>query len=107
MTLSKKMIPYLLICGISYYLLPLFGKDTGTFMLILLILLPLITLVTSAIYSSKNRFNFLFPILVGAIFLPGIFIYYNSSAMIYVPGYAFISLVGMLLGKVFARTQPS
>lgn len=26
MTLSKKMIPYLLICGISYYLLPLINQ---------------------------------------------------------------------------------
>lgn len=107
MTLSKKMIPYLLICGISYYLLPLFGKDTGSFILILLIILPLITLIASSTYGSTNGWNILFPILIGVIFLPGIFIYYNSSAMIYVPGYAFISLVGMLLGKVFARTQPS
>jgi hypothetical protein len=107
MTLSKKMIPYLLICGISYYLLPLLGKDTGTFMLILLILLPLITLVTSSIYGLKNGWNFLFPVLIGLIFLPGIFIYYNSSAMIYVPGYAFISLVGMMLGKAFKNSHHS
>lgn len=89
MTLSKKMIPYLLICGISYYLL------------------PLITLIASSTYGSTNGWNILFPILIGVIFLPGIFIFYNSSAMIYAPGYAFISLVGMLLGKAFTRAQSS
>ena len=95
----KKMIPYLIVCAVAFFILPLFGNDTGSFIIILLILLPIVCFITSLLYSSRYEFNFLFSILVGIIFMPTIIIYYTSTACIYAIGYTVISLIGGLVGK--------
>jgi hypothetical protein len=57
----KKMFLYLLICAAAFYVLPLLGKDTGSFMLILLMLIPLIcfkeTISTSNLVSRTPVSN--------------------------------------------------
>ncbi|MDD2207898.1 MAG: DUF2651 family protein [Bacilli bacterium] len=97
----KEMLPYLLIIMVSYYLLPyLLIKDTGSGMSTLLFLLPMIISITSHIYGYKSKkFNFIFNILVGLLFLPVVFIYMNTSALIYVIIYSIISLILNYLGK--------
>ncbi len=97
----KKMLSYLLICVIAFYILPLLGEDTGSFILILLLAIPLVCFIASLSYGIKNGFNIIFPLIVGILFIPTIFIYYNSSAWIYIVGYVGISLVGNLLGSFF------
>ncbi|PNT90243.1 hypothetical protein [Clostridium thermosuccinogenes] len=99
----KNMLAYLLVCAVAFYILPLSGKDTGSFMLILLIAIPLVCFITSLIYGIKNRFNLIFPVIVGVIFIPTIFIYYNRSAWVYIIGYAVISLIGNLIGRLLGR----
>jgi len=95
----KKMLPYLLICAIAFYVLPLFGQTTGGFMLILLVVIPFICFLTSLVYGLINEWNLLYPILVGLLFAPTVFLFYNSSAWVYIIGYAFLSFVGIYVGK--------
>ena len=99
----KNMLPYLIVCVIAFYVLPLLGKDTGSFMLILLAAIPLICVIVSLIYGMKHGFNLIFPAIIGALFIPTIFIYYNSTAWVYIIGYAGISLVGDLVGHLVKR----
>ena len=47
------MISYLLVTALSFYLLPLFIQDTGTGMMILLVVMPLICFVNSVFYGLK------------------------------------------------------
>lgn len=94
----KKMIPYLLFVIASYYLFPMVIKDTGMGMLVLLLILPFISLVTSFLYGLKNTFHPLFPLLIMVVYVPSIFLYYNSSAMIYVFIYGVLSIFGMFIG---------
>ncbi len=100
----KKMFLYLLICAAAFYVLPLLGKDTGSFMLILLMLIPLICFIASLFYGVKNGFNFIFSLIVGVLFIPTIFLYYNSSAWVYILAYTVISMVGNLIGGFFVKS---
>ena len=95
----KKMIPYFLASAASFYLFPLLGNSTGSFMLILLVIIPLTCFAISFIYGLKNGWNRFFPIAIGILFIPAIFIYFNSTAWVYIVGYSIISLAGVFVGK--------
>ncbi|NLW41940.1 MAG: hypothetical protein GXY89_02255 [Tissierellia bacterium] len=84
---------------ISFYLLPLAMNNTGSAILILLILMPLVVLISSYKFSIRNGFNISFPLLVMVLFLPTLFIFYNSSAWIYAPIFGGISLLVNFLGS--------
>lgn len=103
----KGMVPYLLACAVSFYLLPLMGGSTGGFMLILLIIVPLTCFLASLLYGMNNGWNWHFSIIVGLLFIPTIFIYYNSSAWVYIVGYGMISSTGHFLGDRFKSKDHS
>lgn len=94
----RKISPYLLINIGIFYLLPALMKNTGTAMLIMLILMPLACFVTSLACGYKQTFTWIYPLLVMLIFIPSIFIFYNDSATIYIFAYGIISLIGSFLG---------
>jgi len=100
MSVYKKMAPYVLIAAASFYLLPLIGKSTGSFMIVLLILLPLTCFAISCVYGFKNGWHVIFPIVIGILFIFAIIIYFNSTAWVYSVGYSMISAVGVFLGKM-------
>lgn len=95
----KKMIPYLLATAAAFYLLPLFGNSTGDFMVIMLAVIPLTCFAISFFYGFKNGWNLIFPIAVGILFIPAIFIHFNITAWVYSVGYAVISAAGVFFGK--------
>ncbi|MBS5593065.1 MAG: hypothetical protein KHX16_07030 [Catenibacterium sp.] len=99
----KKNWIYYLIIIITFYLIPILIKDTGSGIFILLIVIPLITLFTSIIYGLSNKFDFIYPLIVAILFIPTLFIYYNTSAWVYVIAYSMIALIGELLGKTLQR----
>jgi len=95
----RKMIPYLLINVAIFYLLPLLGNSTGSFLIILLVIIPSSCFITSFVYGYNYGWNMILPIVIGIIFIPAIFIYFNSSAWVYVVGYSVISAAGVFIGK--------
>ena len=101
----RKIIPYLLINIVIFYLLPVLMKNTGSAMLIMLILMPLTSFVTSLACGYKNTFTWIYPLLVMLIFIPSIFIFYNESATIYIFVYGIISLIGSFLGYKFKSNK--
>lgn len=100
---NKKMIPYLIIAMATFYILPLFGKDTGYFMIMFLAVFPLLSFNIGLIYGMKSGFNGLLPLLLGGIFLPSIFIYYNISAILYFPAYQTITFIGNIIGNFIRK----
>lgn len=100
--IKKNWINYFIIL-IAFYIVPMLIKDTGSGMFILLIVIPLITLITSLIYGLRNTVDFIYPLIVAILFIPTLFIYYNSSAWVYVIAYSMIALIGELLGKTLQR----
>ncbi|MBX9165551.1 hypothetical protein HCG64_11010 [Coprobacillus sp. K06] len=100
--IKKNWINYFIIL-IAFYIVPMLIKDTGSGMFILLIVIPLITLITSLIYGLRNTVDFIYPLIVAILFIPTLFIYYNTSAWVYVIAYSMIALIGELLGKTLQR----
>lgn len=100
--LKKNWIYYLIIL-IAFYLVPMLIKDTGSGMFILLIVIPLITLITSLIYGLRNTVDFIYPLIVAILFIPTLFIYYNTSAWVYIISYSMIAVIGELLGKTLQK----
>ncbi len=95
----KKMVPYLSAILLLFYVLPLFVFNTGTSILLLLIVTPLVCFVVSMLYGQKNTSIFIFSALVAVLFIPTVFIYYNYTAWVYIFAYGIIALVGSLIGK--------
>ena len=104
MTKIKNMIPYLVVVVAAFYLLPLLIQDTGTGILILIAAIPLICLCTSVLYGYKNSFSLLFVLLNAILFIPSLFIFYNSSAWVYIVGYGVIALIGNLIGMAMNKS---
>ena len=83
--------------------LPAFINDTGIGIFFLLILTPIICFVTSIIYGIRHSFNLIFLLLIMALFIPTIFIFYNESAAVYVLIYGIIAAIGNLLGSLIKK----
>ena len=97
----KKELLFYIILILDFYLLPFFIRDTGSGMIFLLVIMPVICFITSYLYGVKNGFHVRFPLIAAALFAPSIFIFYNSSAWVYVAGYGVISLLGSLISIPF------
>ena len=94
--LKKNMVFFLLLL-IDFYIIPLVIKDTGSAMVVMLIVIPLICLITSVCYGIRNGFDYWYIWSVAIIFIPSIFIFYNPSAWVYAIGYGVIALIGNLI----------
>lgn len=90
---KKNLIFYILLI-IDFYVIPWFIKDTGSAMIVMLGMIPMVCFVTSMMYGIRNGFDFWYVFIVAILFIPSIFIFYNSSAWIYVVVYAGIALLG-------------
>ena len=99
------LLPYALALCIDFYLLPFLAKDTGTAMLLMLCVMPLAALVSGIIYGVRNGFQIALSIAALLLFIPTVFIHYNSSAWVYAPAYAVIVLVGTGIGRAFYRKK--
>ena len=99
------MIPYLAVIMLDFYLLPLLIRDTGSAMLMLLIVVPLICFVCSLVYGIKNSFCLAYAIAVAILFIPTILIFYNSTTWVYIFGYGAIALAGNAIGMVFIKER--
>ncbi len=91
----KQMLPYLVFCGAAFYGLPRLGEDTGYFIVLLLIILPLICFVSGFLYGFCSAFHPAFPLFVTLLFLPTVYLYYNVSAL----GYSLAFLVATFVGN--------
>lgn len=99
------LIPYAIALAMNFYVLPLLIKDTGSGMLMMLLVIPMITFVCSVIYGVRQGFDFLLPIIATVLFAPTIFIFYNDSAWIYIVAYAVIALAGNGIGRIFYKKR--
>lgn len=99
------LMTYVIELVVIFYVLPLLIRDTGFAMIIILLVIPLLILVCAAVYGIHQGFNLLITIITIILFTPTIFIFYNSSACIYIAVYAVISFSGNGIGSVFYKKQ--
>ena len=99
------LLPYAAVLAVDFYLLPLLLTDTGTAMLMLLVVIPLIALITGVLCGARLGSVWLLPVIAAVLFTPTVWIYYNDSAMIYILWYAGVVLVGAAIGRIFYKKQ--
>ena len=106
--MNKKItafIPYVIALTIIFYALPFLISDTGSGMFLMLLIIPLLTFICSVVFGIRQGFNIFFTLITAVLFVPTIFIFYNSSAWIYIVAYAIVSLVGNLIGLMFNKNK--
>lgn len=95
---------YVLITLVLFYAMPFAVRDTGGAFALLIVVLPASVFLLSFFTALKWGFCGLRPLLTGIFFLPAVFLFYNESAWVYVPGYAALALAGevaaLLTGKL-------
>lgn len=95
------LAPYAAVLGIDFWLLPFLISDTGTAMLLMLCVMPCAAFSCGVIYGLREGFGLTLSAAALVLFIPAVFIHYNSSAWIYAPVYAAVVLAGTGVGKAF------
>ena len=83
-----------------FYIFPLFTGPTDVIAMVLLIILATFILSLLLGILSVNYIKYAYPLVTAVLFIPTIFIYYNSSASIHAVWYLVIASVGMLPGAL-------
>lgn len=101
MSKRKKDLIIIFVIGlILFYVLPLIATllpaVTGLWGLIGLLVMinPTYGFIASVIYTKRNGFKADIPVMIGVLFLPAVYLFYNSTALIYVVIYVVTSLIG-------------
>lgn len=95
--------PYGLALAVIFYALPLLIGDTGSGMLLLLVIMPLLTFACAVGYGVRQGFHVGFALAAVLFFAPTIFIFYNASAWSYLVVYGTVALAGNLIGTAFYK----
>ena len=90
----------LLVQLFMFYIFPLFAGPTDAMGMVLLIILSTFLLSVVIGCISKEKIKYLYPLIVAVIFIPSVFIYYNSSALVHSLWYLIVSAVGLAVGLV-------
>lgn len=97
--------PWLAVTVLAFYLLPLVIRDTGAGMLVLLAILPAVCFISGFVLGLRSGIKLPYVVLTGLLFVPTLWLYYNSSAWVYAPAYAVIALAGNGLGALLNRMR--
>jgi hypothetical protein len=71
--------------------------------LVLLFIMPLVSFVCAFVYGLRRGFGCLFVVIGTLLFVPSVFVFYNSSALVYVFVYGVVLLLGNVFGLLFYR----
>lgn len=94
----------ILLCQVVlFYLTPLLLRSFDVIGMILFMFSITFILSCTITVISDTKLKYLYPIFVLLVFIPSVFIYYNSSALIHSVWYMFISLFGVLVGAFANR----
>ena len=97
------LLPYAAALAALFYAAPCLIVDTGSAMVLLLIVIPLLTLVCGGVCGFRRGFSLLFPLMTAVLFTPTLFIFYNGSAWVYIVAYAVIALAGAAIGSAMRK----
>lgn len=104
LTIRALLAPLILILA-TFYLLPLGMNNTGMGMWVLLIIAPAVCTIAAALVALRLGFTWWFPLIIGALFVPTIWIYYNESAWVYTLAYTLAGFLGLGAGLIARRIQ--
>lgn len=103
MRLDQRIWKYLIIILAAFYIVPIFMRSAGGGAAGLLVVLPAVCLITAFFVGREYGFQWLYPVVVGILFFPSVFIFYNSSALFYCIAYGVVSMIGKGIGSLFRK----
>ena len=98
-----KEIVLLLIQLFMFYIFPLFAGPTDAMGMVFLIIVATFILSILMGILSNTKIKYLYPVVVSILFMPSIFIYYNSSAFVHSLWYLVVSTIGFLVGTILSK----
>lgn len=110
MNKNKSVFLYLaalLLQGLMFYIFPLFAGPTDAIGMVLILLVScfIFSLLLGAFSGGMLKWSF--PAAVSVLFIPSVFVYYNSSALVHALWCLVISVVSLGIGsavrKIFAK----
>lgn len=82
----------------DFYVLPFLIRDTGSAIILLLVIMPVVCFCISAFYGMKYGFSLFLPLCAALLFVPSLFVFYNISAWVYAIVFGIVSVAGEFLG---------
>ena len=98
-----KEIVILLIQLMLLYVFPLFAGPTDVIGMVVLMLAATFVLSILIAIISNTVIKYYYPGIVAIVFMPSIFIYYNSSAFIHSTWYLIVSSIGVFVGIIICK----
>jgi len=89
----------LLIQFFMFYIYPLFSGPTDAMGLVFILILS--TFILSLIITIISKYKYLYGTVISLLFVPTVFVYYNSSALIHSLWYLVVSYIGTFIGIIF------
>lgn len=99
------VLPYLIMTSFIFFILPTLEPDSKYFSLFMQLIIPVYCFVSAFLYGLKNGIVWLYPVFIGIIFLPAIFLIINMKAFLYGGIYGGVALFGMFLGSILKRRK--
>jgi len=105
----KGFLPYIIIIGVAFLLLPIlfhvFGNKVAINNIILMIVFPLITVGCNFHYTYKNNTDYMMMAIAPVLFIPsmflyGIFSYSPMNAIIFLIAYFVCGYIGSIVGEI-------
>ncbi len=96
----KKEIILFVLQLYMFYIFPLFAGPTDAMGMVLLILMATVLLAFLVGVLSDKKIKYLYPFVIAIVFIPSVFIYYNSSALVHAVWYLVVALPALLLGVI-------
>ena len=91
------------VLGTIFFWLPLLIRDTGSGMLFLLVIIPLLCVCFSCINARKNGFQWRVPLIAAGWFLCSVPLFYNKTALPYAIVFFLLSCLGQAFGAALRR----
>lgn len=106
--LKNSMALYVGIFVILFYIVPFMSKfidDKSVPIALLILINPIACIIISVFFGYNNSFNLMYVLIIPLLFLPTIFMFYNSSATYYGVLYFIFTFMGMMSGNFIKRTR--
>ncbi len=101
-----KIIPYIIVIAVSFYLFPNLVVDEGMRVMLLISITPPVCFIASALYGAQNKkMDSLFVLLVATIFLPSVFIPWFSISFLSLFLFWLVAVIGSAIGVFYTRQQ--
>lgn len=98
-----KEIILLLIQVFMFYIFPLFAGPTDAMGMVLLIIITTFVLSFLMGVLSKEKYKYIYPLIVAVLFIPSVWIHYNDSALIHSLWYLTDSIIGLAIGCIINK----